>query len=308
MKNLGKLIGIIAVAAVIVFSMAACGNGSTDGGKGGGKKLPSLESEHFIIKCVNFEEDEDVLFKLRDKLEGNYGRITTALNVGASLPETEKSIFRLYPSQSSYSAASGYGGGVVGNHYSVDFFWYGSPITIDGVPQEPIIIVQTTTGDDIAIYIDEIRMVTPGNPPANNDFNSMLKVAVHEFVHLVTGRVYPHFYGILPFCLDEGVAVYLAGQGDNVRSTIAPAITNGTFPASLNAIPSGMSSEAYNYAYAFVEYVVSKYDYDGLVKLIKSVYYDWHNDVYHDVDFTCIGTTEAQFMSEWKTYCTNKYK
>jgi hypothetical protein len=40
MKNFLKFLGIIALAAVIGFSIIACGNGTTSGG-GGGSKTPS---------------------------------------------------------------------------------------------------------------------------------------------------------------------------------------------------------------------------------------------------------------------------
>jgi hypothetical protein len=261
MKNLVKLIGIIALAAVIVFSMAACGDGGGGGGgkTGGGNKLPFLESEHFIITCYEFEENESTLFKLRDKLEGSYDRITTTLQVSFS----NKTEIILYPSQS----AAGFSGFTAGMYVEAHYH-----------PPAGAVI-----------------MVTPSNPTANHDFNYMLKVAVHEFVHVAAAEVNPIYP---PTYLCEGVAVYLAGQGEYVGNTIK----SNAFPATLSAIPnvSGPQADAaYDFAYAFVEYVVHKYGNDKLVALYKNP---------DDLTVLGAGVTEALFMSEWKDYCKTKYK
>jgi hypothetical protein len=265
MKNLVKLVGIIALAAVIGFSMAACDNGSTGGGStgSGGNKAAGLESEHFIISCEGFEENESTLIKLRDTLEGNYNRITTFLQVSLS----DKSNFILYPDSSSFLRYLNayYPGMNFGTSSAGTYF-----------PNE-----------------DEVRMVTPGN-------NSLLTVAVHEFVHLVAQSVNSSYN--VPSYLSEGVAVYLAGQNNGVQQTIASAIKNNTFPTSLNAMPGApgvpASASVYEYGYAFVEYIVYKYNSAGLVNLYKNP----------NITGCFGGITESQFMSEWKAYCTTKYK
>jgi hypothetical protein len=273
------LIGIIALAAVIGFSMTGCGNGSTSsGGPTGGNKLASLESEHFIISCEGFEENESTLFKLRDTLEGNYNKVTTTLQVSLS----EKSNIRLYPDQTSYN--NSFGNTVswsVGNYR----------------PDE-----------------DEVRMVTPGNPPRNQDFNSLLKVGVHEWVHLVAWRLNASYF---PYYIVEGVAVYLAGQNGGVQQTVASAIRSNKFPATVEALElleEWTFDDAYNLWYAFAEYVVHKYGNDVLVNFYKSPVKEIYNT---DPDGTVWSYSTkpefqtyfgAQFISDWKTYCTGKYK
>jgi hypothetical protein len=275
MKNAYKLIGIAALALVIVFSFAACGNPASSGG-GGGNKAAGLESEHFIITCEGFEENENTLIKLRDILEGSYNRITTTLQVSLS----DKSNFILYPDSNSflsylnaYYPGMNFGASSVGTYFN--------------------------NYDE-----DEVRMVTPGNPPRQyHDFNSLLQVAVHEWVHLVAQRLNNPLTLPPPSYLGEGVAVYLAGQNNGVQQKIASDIKNGKFPASLNAI-----QDVYNYGYALVEYIVHQYGNERLVNLYKTLKANTTNA---DAVFqACFGSgiTETQFMSDWKAYCIAKYK
>nr|AGS52035.1 hypothetical protein [uncultured bacterium contig00008] len=195
----------------------------------------STESEHFRIF---YYEGEDIrtINMLLGTFEDNYERITSALQVRLS----GKSDVYVYPDLKTY-------------HNAI------------GRPQAP--------DWSVGAYQDGvIRMVSPDNPGPTSDFNAMLVNAVHEFVHLVADKINRTgtMTGNAPIYLGEGVATFLAGQGQYVGQNITPALLNNNFPsmAALNSLTG--DNGLYDYGYAFVQYVVSEYGYDGLINLYKN--------------------------------------
>jgi hypothetical protein len=213
------------------------------------------ESSHFII--YSHEEDLMTLNSLSSALEDNYDRITSLLQI--EIPE--KSEIYVYPNLEAF-------------HGSL------------GVPPELL--------EDwmVGTYRNgKILMTSPDNPGPAHDYNSLMEIVVHEFVHLVNARINES----APLILNEGLAVTLAGQNINVKDTAGAAIINGTFPsmAELDNLP---PDDLYSFGYALIEYIVSEYGYDVLL------------DYYATPDIAAIfNISEDVFRDNWMTFITNKY-
>ena len=144
-----------------------------------------LDVPNFVI---HFEEDDELVVEaVREALEFNFDRITGILGV---VPPNAIDVF-IYPSVAEYHQA-------VGRPDMQD--WMVGTV-IDGA----------------------IHMVSPANPGPAHDFDSMIKVAVHELVHVLALELNPH--NDRPF-LVEGLAMYLAGQYEFVDVTIRYMLEN----------------------------------------------------------------------------------
>ena len=130
-----------------------------------------------------------------------------------------------------------------------------------------------------------IKMVSPNNPGTEHDYNSIMAIAIHELVHLAAAEVNRH----APDYIAEGVATYLAGQDENIGEFIASDIKSGDFPTMAQL--RSMTDEIYHYGYAFIDYVVYKYGYDGMLKLYKTA------DIKKAFDID-----DDEFHKSWKAY------
>ena len=214
----------------------------------------TTESDHFVINY--FIEDSPIISEILEKLESNYNRITFLLQV--ELPE--KSVLYIYPSIAKFHEAIGRAGApdwVAGN------------------------FDQETKA---------IKIVSPYNPGTAHDYDSIMAIVIHEFVHLAAAQINSQ----APDYIAEGVATYFAGQDDCVKETIQTDIKAGDFPtmAQLRC----MTDEIYQYGYAFIEYVISKYGIEGVLKLYKTA----------DIK-KALGAADDEFHESWKAYLIEMY-
>jgi hypothetical protein len=216
-------------------------------------------SEHFIFYSI--DKDKPCLKDLSETLETNYSRITATFK-----PELPSKIrVRVYPDIDEFQISIGW-------LESLD--WFVGCLTKQ-----------------------EIRMVSPLNPGKIHSYHSLLIVAVHEFAHLVQSAL--SVDSATPLWLDEGVAMYEAGQMDeHGRRAIARCIKNDCVP-SLNELESGKlcQSESYEFYYTIAEFIVTKFGYDKLIKLIKAP------TDYQDI----FGISGEEFENQWLSYLAGAY-
>jgi hypothetical protein len=250
----GSSVKIKTIRFAIIISFAllcACGTSGSD------IKLDQItESSHFII--YSHEEGQATLKNLSIVLEDNYERITSLLQV--VIPE--KSKIYVYPDLRSF---------------------HGS---FTGVPADLL--------EDwmVGTYRDgKILMTSPDNPGPAHDYDSLMEIVVHEFVHLATAQISES----APLHLNEGLAVTLAEQEVNVKDTAGAAILNGTF-LSMGELDSLPPDVLYPYGYALIEYVVSEYGYGVLLDYYK------HPDI-----STVFSVSEEDFRVNWMAFIEKKY-
>ncbi len=145
----------------------------------------------------------------------------------------------------------------------------------------------------VGVYINgKIMMTSPNNPGSVHNYESLVTVVVHEFVHLVTAQINAD----APSILNEGIAVTLADQPVNIKDTLGAAIKNGSFPA-VSELESLPASDLYPYGRALVEFIISEYGNDTLMELYKNP------------DFQVVfGISEDEFREKWMEFITEEYR
>jgi hypothetical protein len=76
MKNTIKFLGIIALVAVIGFSMAACGDGDDNGGGGGSSKSVEATVGDEGMLFINYNGDEDMAVTVTTTLPSPNNKFT----------------------------------------------------------------------------------------------------------------------------------------------------------------------------------------------------------------------------------------
>jgi len=206
-----------------------------------GQKTDSLslakESQHFAFYST--KGDIGVLDSLAITLENNYTRITNRLGI-----QIEKKInVKVFPDIKSFHVAIKY-------------------------PGAPDWVVGGCIGVDLL-------MVSPMNPGSVHNYESLMQVIVHEFVHIAV------YYAIgdkvvtrLPKWLNEGYAQYEAGQiNEHIRKTVESSLREKVPPAwtqlnTSSAMEFGQMN-GYGLSVTIVEFLVATYGIDKLVLLIK---------------------------------------
>jgi hypothetical protein len=195
------------------------------------------ESQHFNFYCTN--GDISVLDSLAITLENNYSRITNRLGV-----QIDKKInVKVYPNIKSFHVAIKY-------------------------PDAPDWVVGSCVDD-------ELLMVSPLNPGSYHDYNSLMQVIVHEFVHIaVYYAQIENGNTAIPRWFNEGYAQYEAGQiNDYIRKSVKKSLTGKIPPTwaqldTLSVMEFGQMN-GYGLSVSIVEFLVDTYGIDKLVLLIK---------------------------------------
>lgn len=187
------------------------------------------ETEHFVFYCM--DQDVKALDDLAEALEGCYERTTTDLGKAPS----GKVKVNIYPDIDSFHNAM-------------------------GRPNAPDWSVGEAKSG--ALY-----MTSPLNPGPAHDYDGMLQIAVHEFVHIII-----NLFGNVPSYLHEGVACYEAGQNryETLSSFIAGQMDQMKVPSLSSLEKFNSSSEGmYQYGPAFVDFIARNYGFDAVVALLE---------------------------------------
>jgi len=195
------------------------------------------ESQHFAFYSA--KGDIGILDSLAVILENNYARITKRLGI-----QIKKKInVKVFPDIKSF-------------HVSINY------------PDAPDWVVGSCMGD-------ELLMVSPLNPGSVHNYESLMQVIVHEFVHIAV------YYAIgdkvvtgLPKWLNEGYAQYEAGQiNEHIRKSVESSLREKVPPTwtqlnTASAMEFGHMN-GYGLSVTIVEFLVVTYGIDKLVFLIK---------------------------------------
>lgn len=217
------------------------------------------ETEYFKFFCV--ENDELCLEKLSEILEYNYKKILYDLN----LTLEKKVEVRIYPDMKTFHK------NIVGN---ID-----SPDWLVGITQHGI-----------------IHIVSPLNPGPAHKYDSILKIAVHEFIHILVKKI--NSQGVWRF-LDEGLALFGAEQlEDRHKDILASAVLSKKIPT-INELESDfVEQNGFVFAYTIIEFIIKRYGFAKLNELIRN-----------PSDFRKIfNTTEDEFEEEWIKFLNKHYK
>lgn len=187
------------------------------------------ETGHFVFYCM--DQDVKALDDLAKALEGCYERTTTDLGRTPS----GKVKVNIYPDIDSFHNAM-------------------------GRPNAPDWSVGEAKNG--ALY-----MTSPLNPGPAHNYDDMLQIAVHEFVHIIIS-----LFGNVPSYLHEGVACYEAGQNryETLSSFIAGQMDQNKVPSLSSLEKFNSSSEGmYQYGPAFIDFIARIYGFDAVVALLE---------------------------------------
>jgi len=218
------------------------------------------ETEHFIF--FSYDQDKECLENIAKNLEDNYDRITEDLGYKS----TEKIKVHIYPDQDSF-------------HQAI------------GRPDAPDWVVGTADQE-------RVIMVSPLNPGSTHNYNGMLKVAIHEFTHVITTRINPSFPNRDPF-LTEGIAMYEARQMDANYATLVDRLVNTDKVPSLEELRFNLYNYNSGYALActFVEYMVDTYGREVIGQIIENP----------GKTEEILGVSQQELEQGWREYLSDNY-
>lgn len=216
------------------------------------------ETEHFVFYCT--DQDVEALDDLVESFEGCYERVTTDLGRAPS----GKTRINIYSDIQSFHNAM-------------------------GRPNDPDWSVGEAKNG--AVY-----MTSPLNPGPQHNYNSIITVAVHEYVHTIVELFGRH----QPTYLNEGIATYEAGQKAS-QYIIQNDTENDSLPslsrlASFQSLSSD-SSKMYTYGYAYVDFIVKNFGFDKVISLLEG-----------KDRSTALGMSEDELNEAWLAYLKREYR
>lgn len=215
------------------------------------------ESEHF--KYSSTKSDKEALDDLEENLESNYDRIAKNLKVTLD----EKIDVSIYPNINEFHKAIGM------------------------MAAEDWLVGVARNG--------EILMVSPLSPGSVHTYDSLMSVIVHEYTHILVSDLNE----TTDLYLNEGIAVVETNQIDNNTKYYLKESAKLDKLPSIDEMKNKYSGLEQPYAFTggFVEFIISDYGYDGIVKLIKNP---------NDIEIIT-GSTKENLEKNWKEYILTTY-
>ncbi|MDV4149857.1 hypothetical protein R0131_03325 [Clostridium sp. AL.422] len=215
------------------------------------------ESDHFNYYSI--KDDKESLDDLEENLENNYERISKNLQVTLD----EKIKVTIYPNISDFHKA-------IGMMAAEDW--------LVGVARK-----------------NEILMVSPLNPGGIHTYETLMKVIVHEYTHILVGDINSN----TDIYLNEGIAVVEANQIDNNTKYYLKEVAKANKLPSIDEMKNnyGKLEQPYFLSGGFAEFIVNKYGYDKIIDLIKKP---------EDIE-NVIGSTKEEIIEKWNEYILSNY-
>ncbi len=215
------------------------------------------ESDHFSYYST--KTDKESLDDLEEQLESNYERISKNLQVTLD----EKIKVTIYPNISDFHKAIGK---IAAEEWLV------------GVARK-----------------NEILMVSPLNPGRIHTYETLMKVIVHEYTHILVGNINYN----TDVYLNEGIAVVEANQIDNNTRYYLKEVAKSDKLPSVDEMKNnyGKLEQPYFLSGGFVEFIVNTYGYDKIIDLIKAP---------DDIE-NIIGSKKEEIISKWNEYILGSY-
>jgi hypothetical protein len=189
------------------------------------------QTSHFSFYCQ--QQDQAVLNDLETNLEQNFQRISERYQTSV----TNKIEVEIYSNQTAL-------------RHSIFFLGIGVPKWISGIGSK-----------------GKIKLLSPLNPDPEHTYDEILKVAVHEMTHILLQSIR---YKKLPPWLNEGVALYEAGQMDEGRiNKLRQKVLLGKLP-SFNDLETNFSkADGYVFSATIIELIIQEYGMEKLNQLIR---------------------------------------
>ncbi|MDB1968140.1 MULTISPECIES: peptidase MA family metallohydrolase [Clostridium] len=149
-------------------------------------------------------------------------------------------------------------------------------------------------------YDNTIKMVSPLNPGSIHNKESLLKVIVHEFVHIVTFNINNKKENNIPTWFMEGISVYEANQiTDYEKKAIRENLSQNT-DITIDDINDNFYNNQFSYLYSgsIVGFIVNEFGYEKLIQVIKSP-----NDIENILDLSI-----EELKNNWINYVEKNYK
>jgi hypothetical protein len=133
-----------------------------------------------------------------------------------------------------------------------------------------------------AMYEGQVLVASPENPGSEKSYGDILQILVHEYVHTWIFQIneMPNIW------LDEGLAVYLAGQ----KSTLPPELP-GFDALQKDDLGTFMDNDGYAIAYSYMAYLDAAYGNEKIFELIRTNDYE-----------TTFGKSAFEVYSDWVRY------
>ena len=214
------------------------------------------ESDHFNFYST--KTDEEALGDLEENLESNYERISKNLQVTLD----EKIKVTIYPNINDFHKAIG-----------------------------------MTSAEDWLVGVardNEILMVSPLNAGEVHTYESLMKVIVHEYTHILVGEINSN----TDIYLNEGIAVVEGNQVDDGKYYLKEAAKLNKLPT-IDEMKNNFSRLEQPYAIAggFVDFIINDYGYDIIIKLIEKP-----NEIEE-----ILGLRKEDIITKWSKYILSNY-
>ena len=223
------------------------------------EKETRVETENFTL--IAYEENTEYLEDVKLILEEKIDKI----KLDFKLDEVQKVNITFYPTMEEYHIA------------------YGKPDAPDWV-----------VGN--AVGSTEVKMVSLNGDSESHDYESLLKVVVHELTHCYSAQINPSIWKSR--WISEGIAKYEAEQMPNPER-LKEKIDIESIPKlrNINRTDEENLELVYIYGYDLIEFVVNTWGIDTIPELIKN------NGNISEV----IGITQTEFDNQFKEYFVSKY-
>lgn len=215
------------------------------------------ESDHF--NYYSTKTDKESLDDLKEQLESNYERISKDLQVTLD----EKIKVTIYPDISDFHKA-------IGMMAAEDW--------LVGVARN-----------------NEILMVSPLNPGSVHTYETLMKVIVHEYTHILVSNINYN----TDVYLNEGIAVVESNQIDNNTKYYLKEAAKAEKLPSIDEMKNyyGKLEQPYFLSGGFVDFIINNYGYDIIIKLIEKP---------ADIELIT-GESKEELVARWKEYILNSY-
>ncbi len=234
---------------VAISLLVGCAGGPSQGSST--EKFLQQESDHFILHYT--APDQPCISDMLSVLEANYAKVAADLEV---VGDGEKTDIDVYPDIDAFHVAI-------------------------GQPSAPAWNVGQAVSPTL------VRVTSPLHPGPEHTYASIMKVAVHEFVHTREMRVSDTSQW--PPWLSEGVACYEAGQ--SADETIKDDRSGAPTLDAISDRSTFVQNDGYAWSYYVVRFILDTFGKDALVRLMQS-----------GGDISSLNVSYEDFNSRWQSY------
>ncbi|WP_291648578.1 peptidase MA family metallohydrolase [Clostridium sp.] len=257
---MNKKISVIGILILIVISIVTFSYNKL----GANEDNIKLQEEDKYFKYYSNENDSKAIKELSEVLNNNYSTITDNFNTNLE----EKVEIIIYSNIKEF-------------HRSI-----GNADASDGMVG--------------VAYDNTIKMVSPLNPGSIHDKESLLKVIVHEFVHIVTFNINNQKENIMPTWFMEGIAVHEANQITDYEKKYIRDNLSENRDINIDDINDNFYNNKLSYLYSgsIIDFILDEFGYGKLIQVIKSP---------NEMEMI-LGISNEDLKNNWINYVEENYK